>query len=55
MRVVEIEKEDLLNREVKAYENNIKVLGMKYDIKEAQKQEEKGKRRGERWCYKRSW
>jgi hypothetical protein len=37
LEVLEIEKEDLLNKEVEAYENNIKIIGYRYSIKEAQK------------------
>lgn len=43
MRVVGIQKEDLLNKEVKAYENNIKVVGLKYNIESARKRDEAGR------------
>jgi hypothetical protein len=41
--VLTIEKEDMLNRDIKSYENNIKIIGLKYDIKEAQKRDDDGR------------
>ena len=37
IRTVAIQKEDWLNSEMKKYENNIKVLGLIYDIREVNK------------------
>lgn len=45
LRVLEIEKEDVLNNQMKAYENNIKIVGWVYDMKEAQKKDEESKRK----------
>jgi hypothetical protein len=43
MTVLKIEKEDMLNRDIKSYENNIKIIGMKYEIKEAQRRDDDGR------------
>jgi hypothetical protein len=43
MTILKIEKEDVLNRDIKSYENNIKIIGMKFDIKEAQKRDDDGR------------
>jgi hypothetical protein len=37
-----VEKEDLLNKEMKAYDNNVKVLGMKFKIVNANKRDDAG-------------
>jgi hypothetical protein len=43
MTVLKIEKEDLLNRDIKSYENNIKIIGMKFEIRDAQKRDDDGR------------
>ena len=43
--VVAIEKEDLLNKEIKAYENNIKITGLIHDIKESKGLNDAAKRK----------
>jgi hypothetical protein len=43
LQVLEIEKEDLLNKEMKSYENNIKVLGLKFLTKDAAKRDDAGR------------
>jgi hypothetical protein len=43
MTILKIEKEDMLNRDIKSYENNIQIIGMKFDIKEAQKRDDDGR------------
>jgi hypothetical protein len=43
LRVLEIEKEDVLNAQMKSYENNVKIVGWDYDMKEAQKKDEESK------------
>ena len=39
-----IEKEDVINKDIKAYENNLKVVGLTHDIKESQKKDPISKR-----------
>jgi hypothetical protein len=46
VRIMELEKEDLINKEMKMYENNIKVVGYKFLIKDAQKRDDAGQ---EKW------
>ena len=46
LRVLEIEKEDILVRDMKSYENNIKVVGFKYEKADAQSRDDKGR---EKW------
>jgi hypothetical protein len=43
--VLEIKKEDVINAQMKSYENNIKIVGWEYDMKEAQKKDEESKRK----------
>jgi hypothetical protein len=33
----------MLNRDIKSYENNIKIIGMKFEIKDAQKRDDDGR------------
>jgi hypothetical protein len=42
LTILTIEIEDLLNKDVKAYENNDKIVGLQYQIKEAQKRDDAG-------------
>jgi hypothetical protein len=41
--ILKIEKEDMLNRDIKSYENNVKIIGMKFDIKDAQRKDDEGR------------
>jgi phosphotransferase system IIB component len=44
--VLEIKKEDVINAQMKSYENNIKIVGWEYDMKEAQKKDRSRKGNG---------
>jgi hypothetical protein len=41
--ILKIEKEDMLNRDIKSYENNVKIIGMKFDIKDVQRKDDEGR------------
>jgi hypothetical protein len=43
LQILEVEKEDLINNEMKAYENNIKVVGLDYLNKDAAKRDDAGR------------
>jgi hypothetical protein len=43
IQVLEVEKEDLINKEMKSYENNIKVVGLQFLNKDAAKRDDAGR------------
>jgi hypothetical protein len=42
LQILEVEKEDLLNKEMKSYENNIKVVGLEFLNRDAAKRNDAG-------------